>query len=260
MKRLFIVGILCSAIVATATDSQVAGRRKTHAKPHPCVNVRSITDCPDEGCGAQYDPALNRQKNIPWDNPAANQPTVLRSIAWMKSLPDPEHFTAKNRDRGELQALGEGQMITVVAWALAARKGGAESCNCKLKAKPDTDNHIVLVEPTIQDPTLEENEKRDSETAEFTPRVRRDKHLSFTQEKLEPLIDPEWRPGMTPKEGKLLVRVTGLLMFDSEHFLQHPLKRHNNWEIHPILKMEYCADGQTCDENSDANWKDLDFD
>jgi hypothetical protein len=49
-------------------------------------------------------------------------------------------------------------------------------------------------------------------------------------------------------------------MFDSEHFLRNHLKRHNNWEIHPILKMEYCPQDQACDENSDANWKDLDLD
>ena len=138
------------------------------------------------------------------------------------------------------------------------RKGGQETCNCKLKAKADTDNHIVLVDPAIPDPTLVENEKRDSETAEFTPRVRLN-HPNFTQEKLEPLVDPDWTSGQTPTQGKLLVRLTGVLMFDSEHFLQHPLKRHNNWEIHPILKMEYCDEGETCDENS-GNWKDLEAD
>jgi hypothetical protein len=96
----------------------------------------------------------------------------------------------------------------------------------------------------------------DSETAEFTPRVRLD-HPNFTQEKLEPLIDPDWNPGDTPTQGKLLVRVTGLLMFDSEHYCRRPLIRHNNWEVHPVLKMEYCPDGQTCQADSDENWKDL---
>ena len=96
----------------------------------------------------------------------------------------------------------------------------------------------------------------DSETAEFTPRVRLD-HPNFTQEKLEPLIDPDWNPGDTPKKGKLLVRVTGLLMFDSEHYCGRHLTRHNDWEIHPVLRMEYCPEGQTCRPDSDENWKDL---
>src|SRR6266436_6679130 len=57
--------------------------------------------------------------------------------------------------------------------------------------------------------------------------------------------------------GSLGVRVTGLLMFDSEHFLGRHLKRHNNWEIHPVLTLEYCPEGQTCSETS-GNWKNLD--
>jgi hypothetical protein len=53
--------------------------------------------------------------------------------------------------------------------------------------------------------------------------------------RLEPLIDP---------------------MFHSEHFLARSLKRHNNWEIHPVLKIEYCAEEDTCDPKSDENWLD----
>lgn len=127
-------------------------------------------------------------------------------------------------DREKLRALGEGQMITVVAWALAARAGGSESCNCYLGEPKDTDNHIVLVDPNLKRPTLKMNEGH-SVTAEFTPRVRL-KHRNFTQEKLQSLIDPTWKPGQTPKKGKLLVRETGRLMFDSEHYCgPFPLKR-----------------------------------
>src|SRR5262245_12807566 len=39
---------------------------------------------------------------------------------------------------------------------------------------------------------------------------------------------------------KLLVRVTGLLLFDSVHFFQCPLMRDTNWEI-SVLKMEYSS-------------------
>jgi hypothetical protein len=253
MRRLFLcVLILCSIMFASLGYGQNAPRNKPRAKATPCPGVNTINDCPDEGCGKGHDPDLNKKKNLPSDE----QESVLRSISWMKTLRDPRHFTAKNRKRDELKRLGEGEKITVVAWALAARKGGQESCNCKLKAKADTDNHIVLVDPAIDDPTLVENEKRDSETAEFTPRVRLT-HPNLTQESLEPLIDPEWRPQETPKDGKLLVRITGLLMFDSEHFLKNHLKRHNNWEIHPVLKLEYCAEGKTCQADSDENWVDL---
>jgi len=159
---------------------------------------------------------------------------------------------AANRD--ELRQIGEGKKITVVAWAMVARKGGKETCNCKLSAPKDTDNHIVLVDPAAENPTLDTDED-DSETAEFTPRVRLD-HPKFTRENLEPLIDPDWKVHKK-SEGKLLVRVTGLLLFDSEHFLRNHLHRHNNWEIHPVLKLEFCPEGETCRPDSDENWKDL---
>jgi hypothetical protein len=216
-----------------------------------CPDVKDITTCPDEGCGGIYDPALNKRKNIRSDD----RPAIDRTIQWIKAIKDPTQFSKENPDRDELSQLGEGQKIRTVAYALSVKKGGRESCNCGLAAPKDTDNHIVLVEPGLTSPTLESDEK-DSVTAEFTPRVRLE-HPKLTQDNLEPLIDPEWQSGQTPKEGKLLVRVTGLLLFDSEHFLRNPLKRHNNWEIHPVLKIEYCA-AATCSDTSDAGWQNLD--
>ena len=62
---------------------------------------------------------------------------------------------------------------------------------------------------------------------------------------------------MTQTKKALLVRVTGMLLFDSEHFVHNPLKRANNWEIHPILKFEYCLSG-SCPAQSDDGWKSLD--
>lgn len=186
---------------------------------------------------------MNRRKNIRSDN---KRPT-LRTLQWMKKLADPTSFTRQNTSRAQLARLGEGQKVSIVAYALVARKGGKESCNCKLSAPKDTDNHIVLVDPALPAPTLANNEL-DSETAEFTPRVRLD-HPNLSRPKLQPLIDGQ--------RGKLLVRVTGLLLFDSEHFLGNHLKRHNNWEIHPVLKLEYCPEGQTCRGDSNTNWRSL---
>jgi len=188
----------------------------------PCAeSIKKIEDCPDEGCTRtkhhKFDPELNKLKNIR----SNDQQPVLRSIRWMKGLPDPTNLTeCGNRD--ELKQLGEGQKITVVAWALTARKGSQESANCDVRDtkndKKDTDNHIVLVDPGAKTPTLAEDECR-SATAEFTPRVRQD-HPKFTQDMLNQLIDKNWKPSQNNANGKLLVRVTGLLMFDSTHFLR----------------------------------------
>ena len=210
----------------------------------PCpATLNDITDCPDTGCGPSLDPNLNKRKNVRTDDQTAEAMTIQD----LKDLPDPVPDFNIGDTREKLTALGEGKKITVMAKALVARKGGAESCNCKLTSVADTDNHIVLVAPSLRRPTLAANED-DSETAEFTPRVRLD-HPNLGRPQLQPLI--------TAAGGALLVRMTGLLMFDSEHSLGHHLKRHNNWEIHPVMGMEYCPPRKRCTADNDANWKSI---
>jgi hypothetical protein len=130
-----------------------------------------------------------------------------------------------------------------------SQTGEQGKLNCDLPDPENQDNHIVLVDPRVKNPTLAQDEIR-SVTAEFTPRVRLE-HLNFARTQLNKLIE---KGG-----GKLLVRVIGLLLFDSKHFFD-PLTRDTNWEIHPVLKMEYCPKGKTCRADSDENWVDLDND
>lgn len=243
VRRILVSSLLVAFFISSSVDAQQNSRKRkrTTATSASSGNVTDITQCPIEGIGG--DPNLNRRKNIRSDN---KRPT-FRTLQWMKKLADPTSFTRQDTSRAQLARLGEGQKVSVVAYALVARKGGNESCNCKLSAPKDTDNHIVLVDPALRAPTLANNEL-DSETAEFTPRVRLD-HPNLSRPKLQPLIDGQG--------GKLLVRVTGLLLFDSEHFLGNHLKRHNNWEIHPVLKLEYCPEGQTCRGDSNTNWRSL---
>ena len=59
-------------------------------------------------------------------------------------------------------------------------------------------------------------------------------------------------------KNAVLVRVTGLLMFDSEHFVGKRLVRVNDWEIHPVFKLEVCETGNNCKLKSDDGWKSLD--
>jgi hypothetical protein len=99
-----------------------------------------------------------------------------------------------------------------------------------------TDNHLVWVNPKVLTdyplpPHATKNQltavfrKREpkSVTAEFTPRVRADGHPNFTSELQKKLN--------TTPQGALKVRITGQLMFDSEHFHHLPLKRATQWEI-----------------------------
>jgi hypothetical protein len=205
----------------------------------------TIVDCPDTGCGPRLDPNLNKQKNL---TPNLSTP-LERDIEYLSKLPDPVPGYKIGDPRTKLRALGEGKTIRIVAYALIARRGSRESCNCGLTKAPDTDNHIVLVDPETEEPTLDDNEA-DSQTAEFSPRVRLT-HPKLKGADLESLI------AATPNKA-LLVRVTGVQLFDSEHSLgPFHLKRHNNWEIHPVFKLEYCPDDKTCEDNSDDNWVDM---
>ncbi|HEY6969478.1 MAG TPA: hypothetical protein VJA94_09750 [Candidatus Angelobacter sp.] len=261
MKR-----ILAAALLIIFACGHMLAQKKTIKCPAKS-KLTDITQCPLTGCG-NVDPLLNEQKNIRSDD----QTAVMKTLKDLKDLPDPVPGFKIGNQRDKLKELGEGQKITVVAYALVARKGAKESCNCGLSKPADTDNHIVLVEEetlaitrkatrakpatatkkavpakTAQQNTLAAREE-ESETAEFTPRVRLD-HPNLAGARLQKLISA------APKQA-LHVRVTGQLMFDSEHSLGHHLKRVNNWEIHPVMKLEYCPKGQTCAADGD-NWKDL---
>jgi len=256
MKKTLIVLVLALFVFSSISDAQRrrrGGRSTTSSTQaggpgmvsEPCTaSIKSIEDCPDQGCGGSFDAFLNEQKNIRTTSESVTDKT-LQALA---DLPDPVPGFKKGDPRDPLAALGEGKMIRVMAFALVARKGSSETCNCHLTAPKDTDNHIVLVDPSITTPTLAADEP-ESQTAEFAPRVRLD-HPGLVGAKLQALI------AATPKKA-LLVRVTGLQMFDSEHSLGRHLKRHNNWEIHPVMGLEFCPKAKKCTADSDANWKAL---
>jgi hypothetical protein len=259
LKATLLLILVCSPIAA----------QKRAVKCPPAKRLTDITVCPLTGCGKSIDPNLNQRKNI---RTSAIEP-AMETIQDLRDLPDPVPGFKIGGSRAKLVELGEGDMITVVAFALVARKGGKESCNCGLSKAQDTDNHIVLVdEPTLdltakatrarkatakrkavkartaKQNTLEVREQQ-SITAEFAPRVRLD-HPNLAGARLQSLI------AAAPRDA-LKVRITGLLMFDSEHSLGHHLKRHNNWEIHPVMGLEFCPTGKTCTADSDDNWEDL---
>jgi hypothetical protein len=223
-----------------------------------------IASCPSEGCSPKnnHDPALNRLKNLK----SSEKPVVDRTVTWMigreKKVEDSGYKRGGPRD--VLTNLDEGTQARVVGLLLAVKQEHGESCNCGLDlVDVTTDNHLVLVNPkVVSDNPLPPHatkaqltavfRKREpkSVTAEFTPRVRAESHPNFTSE-LQNVLN-------TTAQGALRVRITGQLMFDSEHFHHLPLQRATQWEIHPILKFEYCPKNKTCKTNGDENWIDLD--
>jgi len=56
-----------------------------------------------------------------------------------------------------------------------------------------------------------------------------------------------------------IIIVSGLQMYDSEHALgPHKLKRHSDWEIHPVFALDYCPTGKTCTKDK-INGANLDI-
>jgi hypothetical protein len=254
MKRTAIGFLLLAVLVFSATSDAQRQNHSPRTRPPaaqgtvniPCdPGIMRIEDCSDVGCSNEraFDPKLNQQKNI---RASSSTPTD-KDFSFLSDRPDPGNDFVEGGSRDALTALGEGQMIRVVAFAVDVRRGSKESCNCGLSKMQNTDNHIVLIDPADRSPSLADEE--DSETAEFTPRVRLD-HPNLSRTKLRPLI-------LAASRQALKVRVTGLQMFDSFHFFHAPLTRHNNWEIHPVFHLEYCPRRKHCEAGSDANWVNL---
>ena len=221
-----------------------------------------IASCPDEGCNPNnnLDPLLNVRKNL--STPDNSVPQNV-SVGWMKLRKDPKHYVNKGA-REELATLGEGKLVRLTGWLLAVKPEHGESCNCYLDTPAETDNHLVLVtKTTINKFKLPPNASKatltakfhqrepESITSEFTPRVRAAGHPNFSNAFVQPILN-------TTAQGALWVRITGQLMFDSEHFVHHRLVRVNNWEVHPIFKFEYCPKDKTCVSDGTENWVDVD--
>lgn len=272
-----IISLFC--VMGTAqrtrrTRARATGSEKVEIKcPVDAIKANGILGCPDTGCGT-VDPLLNKRKN---DANGSVESAEDKDFNYLADLPKKvEGYDKIGDPRDKLSEKGEGKMIRVVAYALDARKGSKESCNCGLKTPKNTDNHIVLVDeetlklkakatpaqpPSTKNPkgikarsaeynTLKRREK-ESETAEFAPRVRV-KHPGLVGAELKALI-------MKAPNHALLVRVTGLHLYDSEHALGgKQLLRHNDWEIHPVFKMEYCPKEKQCGKNSSDGWVSMD--
>jgi hypothetical protein len=252
MKPNFAIVLLAVLVFASGSDAHLLWTRPRPTPPTqgvvqiPCdPDIDQIEDCPVRGCSDHaIDPLLNERKNIRTSNAA---PTS-KLYSYLHNLPNPSDDYEEGDSRAALTALGEGQMIRVIAYAVRVSKGSSESCNCGLTRMRDKDNHIVLIDPNDRSPSRAD--EPNSQTAEFTPRVRLD-HPNLKWSKLNALIEAARRKA-------LKVRVTGLQMFDSHHFFHAPLPRHNNWEIHPVFNLEYCPRGTRCTKDSDDGWVDLD--
>jgi len=223
------------------------GAHGTSPGPPPAPAVLSPDpqeDCPAEGIGG--DPALNRQKNRTEASGAPREMTFQQMLDLnQKAVNKKGRENWTEAERGQVAEVESGGPVTATGYLYDAKYSEKETCNCSYTQKEWLDFHIWIVRNKRQ------AKKSKSFVVEITPRVRRE-HPGWTVKKLRALILPrKWA----------LVRVEGLLTFDSEHWnFVRDKKRATMWEIHPVTKFWVCSRGSACDAGQEDGWKSLDED
>jgi hypothetical protein len=248
LARLFMLltSVCIFSLVTIGAAAPVAAPVPASGVTPPCTTAMqaSIPACPLTGCGDGGDALLNQQKNRT-DVPTSGITT--KTLDQIRGLDQPSNWpTGSPRD--SIQGPGkEGSPVAVRAFLLKAKAEGAESCNCGLKKRVDTDIHLVLVSklPDLDDQDEVDDAEAGSVTAEITPRIRRHGH-------------PQWvHKNINDFEGEY-VRLTGRLMLDTKHLPPNKkLKRATNWEVHPVTRFQVCQTTKAkCDQSTGApNWK-----
>jgi Bacterial SH3 domain len=109
-------------------------------------------------------------------------------------------------------------------------ENSGESTNCNLTADNEVDWHVYLTDSPAQPISS-------AIIVETTPRTR--PQHKWTVGMLAPLVDSQTQ-----------VRISGWLMYDSEHTGVIGTQRATVWEVHPITKIEVQTNGQWVDLDS----------
>jgi len=241
MKRLWIVVILVilgSGVAVAAVKHQHAkGLRKPSHAQKGCV--ADLASCPDAGCGVGGDTRLNKKKNRK-DIPAqvSYQPMTFEDFLHLEEERPTQWTTGQLRN--EVEALGEDTPVALAGYLIGAHPGSPETCNCELSGEANNDYHINLVERPG-------DRLWNSIVVEMTPRVR-PSFPQWTLQNIQGLI--------TDINNPPLVRVSGYLLFDSQHVSRSGGPRITIWEVHPVTKLEVCS-GTDCTVDSDNGWQDI---
>lgn len=238
MKRLLPMVLILFGLLTATVNAQTR-----------CPAER-IEDCPETGCGG-WDKQLDLRKNFV-SYPDAQPPKPF-SLEQIKELQYPNQwFTGK--DRRELEALGEGMAVQVVAYLVGVRSAGPTPANCKLADRSALNDVLILVS---EDALSKKKAQREatSVTAEITARVRLHQArktggklvTNWNKAKLEALIRN------SPNKVRL-VRISGVLLLDTQH--NNTTVRYTDWEIHPVLAIDVCMKRNKCTQEED--WKKLD--
>ena len=215
----------------------------THPRFHAAARTSkacaaSLDNCPKQGCGGG-DRLLNTKKNN-LDAPATDYQVI--------SFDDFRHLEEErptqwqeNQARDEVEQLGESTPVMLAGYLFGAHSGSPETCNCKLSGEANNDYHVNIVEHADDSMT-------DSVVVEMAPKWR-SKVPEWNLDKLRSLPHPDG-------SSLPLVRISGYLLFDSEHVTRSGGERMTMWEIHPVTRFEVCPAG-SCSADSDDGWQDI---
>lgn len=210
-----------------------AAAKSAKSKTASKACVKTIGKCPKKGCPGRGDSALSELKNRE-DTPAVGdvEKSTIPKVVGLKS-PSKRDLKA---DRSALKGI-EGKAVSVTGFLVHSKASGAEACNCFLPGSPNNDFHLTLSPINGEYDAV----KKKSLVLEMSPRQR---PQGWTTAKLSAL-----------SRRKTFVRVTGWLLYDSEHAgAVASLPRATAWEIHPVRKFEVCTKSTLCGD-SDSAWK-----
>lgn len=223
-KKLFAAAAIITAAALVYIAIPKGESPKQTASSVIGIAPKDFHGIPPEGTGG--DPDLNRQKNR-WAAPAeAAEMSVSQVIALPHdelSLMGREMRSKWSTPAASQAAMNENRGIQVVGYLAHAKESGSETCN----GKSDTyhDFHIWITE------SPEEN-KNQGIIVEATP---------FWKEQY-----PAWQLNAFEKLASRneKVRVSGWILWDSEHADEVGKSRGSLWEVHPFTKFEYFSGGK----------------
>jgi hypothetical protein len=228
------------AVVMTVMDiASLSAQAPRFSHPdqtcRPCA--ADLEHCPNIGCGGG-DTLLNQKKNF-LTIPSSYKVTTFDDFRHLQEESPGTWMEGQPRD--EVEQLGEGTPVMLTGYLYGAHSGSPETCNCKLCGEENNDYHLNIIEHDGDAQTA-------SIVVEMTPKFRKTK-LDWTLATIDGLP-------AAPGRQRPLVRVSGYLLFDSEHVSRSGGERATIWEIHPVTKMELCPTG-TCQPNTDDGWREI---
>lgn len=274
---LAIAVLLQNAVIPTG-DRDEAPASTSEVVAAKCEDVETMEVCHTSyptGCSnsdtPRYDAFLNLMKNqlVSRDQPVQKTFTTLKDFQDLDArLPAGLKKGNHGEFRTELAALGEGRVFATTGYLYYVSKAGAESVNCNLTAAEAIDLHIGIgFDKSLAAQVRELRKARKGIPTELKRRLMMESVVVEMTPHFRATVAEAWSfEGVRAQEG-MPVRVTGQLMADNEHNIRSQncalpgadlakCWRASAWELHPVTRLEVCANESGCDGAS-ASWVNL---